>query len=74
MVAPAGGPGRRVVTMTGPRQDRAATYPRQCIVDLGWRHDVEQGHRPDLEVAVYPSVPLQVLQAAGRPATASSAT
>jgi hypothetical protein len=30
----------------------------------------EQGHRPDLEVAVYPCAPLQILRSAGPPAAA----
>ena len=38
------------------------------------RIDAEQGHRPNLEVAVYPCAPLQVLQPAGLPATLAPAT
>jgi nickel-dependent lactate racemase len=38
------------------------------------RIDAEQGHRPGIEVAVYPCAPLQVLQPAGSPATLAPAT
>jgi lactate racemase len=38
------------------------------------RIDAEQGHRPGLEVAVYPCAPLQVLRHAERPTSATTAT
>ena len=63
----------------GPtRADLPADLPGMRVVGT-WpevlaRIDAEQGRRSGLKVAVYPCAPLQVLQHAKRPATATAAT
>jgi len=76
--APGGGqpiwlhvPGRPAVDLSAeiPGMTALRAWPEVLA-----RIDAEQGHRPGLEVAVYPCAPLQVLQPAGSPATLAPAT
>jgi nickel-dependent lactate racemase len=60
-----------------PRRQRPLHLARTVAARPGAvpaRVAAERGHRPDLEVAVYPCAPLQVLRPPGPPAAAGAAT